>query len=208
MIFLCFDVHLTLWCCFSSSLVRCWCCSLLLSAFCLWHLSSSCSCFSLCSAPDACHGKTYAALYLSFALYDTSDIRYMLFNVSENWCVWLLITKPNLLHLICLWLEMIKYLRILSWCKPKFQLIGSFNTYTPCVNMSINCCMSLSGPSVRHGSCPMIARIGSSHPLPWNWEALKKLDGWIDGGHKTLHNAGLAIQINIITVIIHLWEQL
>lgn len=136
------------------------------------------------------------------------NIRYILFNVSENWCVWLLITKPNLLHLICLWLEMIKSLRILSWCKPKFQLIGSFNTYTPCVNMSINCCMSLSGPSVRHGSCPMIARIGSSHPLPWNWEALKKLDGWIDGGHKTLHNAGLAIQINIITVFIHLWEQL
>lgn len=74
MIFPCFDVHLTLWCCFSSSLVRCWCCSLLLSAFCLWHLSSSCSCFSLCSAPDACHRKTYAAVYPSFALYDTSDI--------------------------------------------------------------------------------------------------------------------------------------
>lgn len=45
----------TLWCCFSRSLVRCWCCRRLLSAFCLWHFSSSCNCFSLCSAPDAYH---------------------------------------------------------------------------------------------------------------------------------------------------------
>lgn len=150
---------------------------------------------------------TWVLLYMIHLI--LLNIRYILLNVSENWCVWLLITKANLLHLICLWLVMIKSPRILSWCKPKFQLIDSFNTYTPCVNMSINCSMSLSlsGPSVRHGSCPMIARIGSSHPLIWNWEALKKLDGWIDGGHKTLHNAGFAIQINIITAIIHLWEQ-
>lgn len=43
----------TLWCCLSSSLTRCWCCSLQLSAFFLSHFSSSCSCFSFCSAPDA-----------------------------------------------------------------------------------------------------------------------------------------------------------
>lgn len=55
---------LTLWCCFSISFVRCWCCSRLLSAFCLWHFSSSCSCFSLCSAPDACNTNTWNFLIL------------------------------------------------------------------------------------------------------------------------------------------------